>query len=276
LRYKGRVPSETRMSDITLYHNDMSVCSAKVRMAFAEKGVAWQGVHLDLRAGDTQKPDYVALNPNQLVPTLVHDGRVIIESNIICEYIDDAWPAPALRPANAYGRARMRMRMKLLDDWVHGACGTVSLCIAFRQQFLRRSAAELKAYSDRLIDPARRERLKQALELGMDAPAFAPAVQRLARLLADLDAALAETPWLAGDDPSLADIAYAPYMIRFMQIGFADLIEARPRLAAWANRLFERPSYKTGVEAWLNPAALALFADERATASARIRHLLAA
>jgi glutathione S-transferase len=264
------------MSEITLYHNDMSVCSAKVRMAFAEKGVAWQGVHLDLRAGDTQKPGYVALNPNQLVPTLVHDGRVLIESNIICEYIDDAWPEPALRPADAVQRARMRMRMKLLDDWVHGACGTISLCIAFRHQFLRRGAEAVKAYSDRLIDPARRERLKQALELGMDAPAFSPAVQRLAKLIADIDASLAETRWLASDGFSLADIAYAPYMIRFMQVGFADLVEARPRVAAWANRLFERASYKTGIEAWFNPAALQIFAEQRDAASGRVRRILAA
>lgn len=264
------------MSTITLYHNDMSVCSAKVRMAFAEKGVAWQGVHLDLRAGDTQKPDYVALNSNQLVPTLVHDGRAVIELNIICEYIDDAWPEPALRPADAYRRARMRMRMKLLDDWVHGACGTVSLCIAFRHQFLQRAPAEVKAYSDRLIDPARRERLKQALELGMDAPAFAPAVQRLAKLIADIDTALADTRWLASDSFSLADIAYAPYMIRLMQVGFADAVEARPRVAAWANRLFERASYKAGVEAWLNPSALQLFAEQRHAASERVRRILAA
>ena len=264
------------MSQITLYHNDMSVCSAKVRMAFAEKGVGWTGVHLDLRAGDTQTPTYAALNPNQLVPTIVQDGRTIIESNIICEYIDDAWPAPALRPADALGRARMRMRMKLLDDWVHGACGTVSLCIAFRHQFLRRGPVAVKAYADRLIDPARRERLMHALERGMDAPAFAPAIVRLGKLLADIDAALAETRWLAADSFSLADIGYAPYMIRFQQLGFADAIAARPRVADWARRLFERPSYKTGVEAWLNPAALAIFAEQRHAASERIRGLLAA
>ena len=61
-----------------LYHTEMSVCAAKVRMAFAEKGVAWEGKLLNLRAGEAQRPDYVALNPNQEVPTLVHQGRPII------------------------------------------------------------------------------------------------------------------------------------------------------------------------------------------------------
>jgi glutathione S-transferase len=134
----------------------------------------------------------------------------------------------------------------------------------------------VKAYSDRLIDPARRERLKQALELGMEAPAFAPAIVRLGKLIADIDAELAETRWLAADSFSLADIAYAPYMIRFEQIGFADAIAARPRVADWARRLFDRPSYKVGVEQWLNPGALAIFAEQRRSASERIGRLLAA
>ena len=263
------------MAEITLYHNDMSVCSAKVRMAFAEKGVEWTGVHLDLRAGDTQKPAYAVLNPHQLVPTLVHDGKVLTESNIICEYIDDAWPAPPLRPGGAYDRARMRLWMKLLDDWVHGAAGTISLCIAFRHQFLRRGPAEIAAYAGRLIDPMRRERLKQALDLGMDAPAFAPAVRRLARLIADLDTALAENPWLAGADFSLADLAYAPYMIRLYQIGFAEDIDARPRLAAWAHRIFDRPSYKAGVAHWLNPGAVEIIREHHDAARTRIHAILA-
>ncbi|HUZ73915.1 MAG TPA: glutathione S-transferase family protein [Stellaceae bacterium] len=263
------------MADITLYHNDMSVCSAKVRMALAEKDVTWTGVHLDLRAGDTQKPDYAALNPNRLVPTLVRDGRVLIESNIICEYIDDAWPTPPLRPADAYDRARMRLWMKLLDDWVHGATGTISLCIAFRHQFLRRGEAAIEAYMSGLVDPQRRERLKLALAQGMDAPAFAPAIRRLARLLADLDATLAEHPYLAGQDFSLADLAYAPYMIRFMAIGFADDIRARPRLAQWAERLFERPSYRAGVAEWLNPGAVEIMREQHDAARARIRGILA-
>ena len=58
---------------IALYHNDMSVCAQKVRMALAEKQLPWESHHLDLRAGDQQKPEYVKLNPNAVVPTLVHN-----------------------------------------------------------------------------------------------------------------------------------------------------------------------------------------------------------
>jgi glutathione S-transferase len=71
----------------------MSVCAAKVRTALAEKNLKWDGVHLDLRGGDAQQPEYLKLNPNAVVPTLVHDGRPLIESTVICEYIDDHWAA---------------------------------------------------------------------------------------------------------------------------------------------------------------------------------------
>ena len=77
------------MSELFLYHNDMSVCAAKVRMLLDEKQIAWTSIHMNLRAGDTHKPEYVKLNPNRVVPTLVHEGEPIIESNVICEYVQD-------------------------------------------------------------------------------------------------------------------------------------------------------------------------------------------
>ena len=100
---------------ITLYHNDMSVCAQKVRLTLAEKGIEYESRHLNLRAGDQKNPDYLKLNPNGYVPTLVHDDFVVCESTVICEYLDDAFPAPALKPADARGRARMRGFTKFID-----------------------------------------------------------------------------------------------------------------------------------------------------------------
>ena len=64
---------------IELYHASMSVCSEKVRMALAEKGLEFKSHFMNLREGHQQTPDYIKLNPNAVVPTLVHDGNVIIE-----------------------------------------------------------------------------------------------------------------------------------------------------------------------------------------------------
>ena len=119
---------------LELYHNDMSTCAQKVRLALAEKRADWKSHHLDLRARDQQKPDYIKLNPSAVVPTLSHDGAIIVESTVINEYIDDALEGPALRPASASGRARMRLWTKQLDEGLHADTGVLSTSIAFRYQ----------------------------------------------------------------------------------------------------------------------------------------------
>lgn len=259
-----------------LYHNDMSVCGAKVRMALAEKGVDYQGIHLNLRAGDAQQSAYVKLNPNQVVPTLVHDGVVVIESNIICEYIDDAWPAPPLRPSASAARARMRLWMKRLDDGMHAATGIVSTCVAFRYQHLARSTANFEAWLSNMIDPARRERSRVCVEMGMEAPQFAAALRSFDRLFAEFERALQEAPWLAGTQFSLADVAYAPYLARLAHLGLDDMILRRPQVSAWARRLAARPSCATGIVAWFNPAYLAIFAEQRDAARLKAAQFLTA
>ena len=260
---------------LELYHNDMSVCAAKVRMVLAEKGLDWKGHALNLRAGDTLKPEYLRLNPNGVVPTLVHDGRVVIESTVICEYLEDAFPELSLRPRDALARARMRLWTKQIDEGVHAATGTLSTCIAFRHQHLTKTPEELKKYFDAVPLAERRERIQKAVELGMDAPTFAPALRRFDKLLADLDAALSNCEWLAGDGFSLADISYAPYMARLEHLGLDDLITSRPRVGAWKDRLFQRPSYQSAVAAWFNPGYLKIFEEQRDGAREKARRILA-
>ena len=261
---------------LTLYHNDMSVCSAKVRMALAEKALTWQGVHLDLRAGDSQKPEYVKLNPNQVVPTLLHDGAVIIESNVICEYLDDAFPETPLRPADAIGRARMRLWTRQLDEGLHAATGTISACIAFRHQHLARRPEDRQAWLNNMVDPARRERSRNAIELGTASPDFAPAVMRFEKLLDDMEKTLAADRWLAGETCSLADIAYAPYLVRLQHLGFGDRLAVRHNTAKWAARLLARPAFQEGVGRWLNPKYLALFDAHRDSARRDINRIAVA
>jgi glutathione S-transferase len=91
-----------------LYHGTTSVCAIKVRLTIAEKALPWRGEVLWLQRGDQYRPDYLRLNPNAVVPTLVHDGKVIIESKLIMEYLDETFSDIPLMPSDSYARSQVR------------------------------------------------------------------------------------------------------------------------------------------------------------------------
>src|SRR5262245_21465311 len=88
------------LAGLHLYHYAMSNCSQKVRMVLAEKRLGWMSHHLDLMKGEQATEAYRQINPNGVVPTLVHDGAIVIESSDIMEYLDDHFPDPPLRPTD--------------------------------------------------------------------------------------------------------------------------------------------------------------------------------
>lgn len=91
----------------TLYHAHHSTCSQKVRLTLAEKGLEYESKLVDLANKGQLDPDYLKLNPNGVVPTLLHDGKPVIDSSVICEYLDEVCPQPPLLGADALARARV-------------------------------------------------------------------------------------------------------------------------------------------------------------------------
>ncbi len=127
---------------LALYHNDMSLCSQKVRVCLAEKRLEWKDRHIVLRSGEHQKEWYRKLNRRAVVPTLIDDQHVIPESNVILEYLEDRFPEPRLRPEDPYGRAIVRLWIKQLDEDIHDASAAIlSFGIAFRHQYLSKGRA---------------------------------------------------------------------------------------------------------------------------------------
>jgi glutathione S-transferase len=255
---------------LTLYHNDMSVCAQKVRLALAEKGLAYEARHLNLRAGDQNEPAYLKLNPKGVVPTLVHDGTVVTESIVINEYLDDAFPAPPLKPADAAGRARMRWWTKHIDDGIFAATGTVSMSIAFHHQYRPEVVEELT----RLRGPAYRQRFEN-LRKGVDNPAFPDAIKRLYKMVGDMNAALETGPWLVGQGFTLADIAHAPYVTRLDHLKFFGMVDRHPRVADWYERLRGRATYQSALAAQFNAKYLPLMDEKGSEAWPRVAALLA-
>jgi glutathione S-transferase len=244
-----------------LYHNDMSVCAQKVRLVLREKGLTPVEHHLNLRTGDQFKPDYAKLNPNGVVPTLVVDGRPIIESTLICEFLDEAYPQSPLRPEDLITRAEMRRWAWLPDMGLHAACGAVSFGIAFREQLLKLSKEEIEANIEETPDPARKERKRQTVELGADAPVVKSAAKTYDAALARMEDALSDNrPWLTGDSYTLADVAMTPYVVRVDQLKLTPFFDGRTRLSAWLERVQERPNY-SAIRDYLNPSYLTLMAE---------------
>ena len=122
---------------IELYHHGSSVCAAKVRLVLAEKGREWQGHYIDILKGDQFSPEYIKLNPKAVVPTLVHDGAPILEFTVICEYLDEVFPDPPLKPNNARDRAEMRLWTKAVDELLHPMCAEITFSASHRHTVAR-------------------------------------------------------------------------------------------------------------------------------------------
>jgi glutathione S-transferase len=246
---------------LELHHNAFSSCSQKVRLVLAEKRLDFVSHPIDLISGEQHRPDYVKLNPNHVVPTLVHDGRVLIESSLINEYLEDVFPDPALRPADAAGRHSLRLWVKRIDEQVHPAAGVLTYAIGTRSAFLAQPPDVREVAISAIPDPARRAARRSVVEHGVAAPEFAGALERFVELIDAMEASLAPGGWLSGAGFGLADAAALPYVLRLDHLAMTPLLAkpARPRVADWYARMRARPSFATAVAQWLPDPILQLF-----------------
>jgi glutathione S-transferase len=243
---------------LTLYHNDMSLCAQKVRICLAEKRLEWESRHLVLRAAEHQQAWYRKLNSRAVVPTLVDGDKIVPESNVILEYLEETHPEPALAPKDPYCRAKMRLWTKQLDEDVHDASAAIlSFAIAFRHQYLDRGEIGRKML-EAIPNIFKRERRRDVIENGIGSKHFVIAVERMVQLLDDMEEALGAHGWLAGHDYSLADTALSPYLARLEHLDILGMIGERHRVAAWYRRCKARPSFHDAIVRWENADYLAL------------------
>ena len=259
---------------LALYHNDMSLCAQKVRVCLAEKGLEWESRHLVLRAGEHQAPWYLKLNRRAVVPTLIDGEKVVPESNVILEYLDEAYPEPALAPKTAYGRAMMRLWTKQLDEDIHDASAAIlSFGIAFRHQYLERGELGKKML-EQIPNLFKRERRRDVIEKGTGSQHFVIAAQRMMQLLNEMEEALSDHEWLVSDGYSLADVAFTPYLARLEHLDILKMIGDRQRVAAWYRRCKQRPSFAEAIGKWENPDYLSLMRRRGAEAWPQVEDIV--
>ena len=119
---------------IKIYHSGSSVCSQKVRLALAEKGLAWESMDIDMTRGEQFAPDYLALNPEGVVPTLVdEDGFVVRESSVIIDYLDQLSPDNLLMPPDKKAQTTTRLWLIRTIE-IHAAINALTFATIIREQ----------------------------------------------------------------------------------------------------------------------------------------------
>jgi glutathione S-transferase len=234
---------------VTLYHWWGSTCSRKARTTLAEKGVAWDSVHIDLHNFENWDPWYVKIHPNGVVPAMEHDGRIVIESNAILEYIDETFEGPPLRPDDTWQRANMRVWMDKSEHVLHKNMHLIS----HNNHHAHRWGEYAEKHGrDALMEKVRSQpdlqrrfdEIKNADGIAADVVDFA--VKRVIDQLTMLESDLTKYEWICGERFSLADISVLPFVDRFQANGYGDETSAskRPRVADWFERCMQRPGVK--------------------------------
>ncbi len=239
------------MSKLVLYDFGNSVCCQKVRITLRAKGLEWDAIRVDLFTAEQYDPKYLKLNPKGVVPTLVHDGKPVIESTLICEYIDETFrQSPKLIPADPWQQARMRLWSKMVDEGLFDGVTELSFSAMFRER-MRNMPEEIRQKRFRNVgDPRRTDRFKSTYEFGVQSPFVVHAVAAYERAFKLLENSLAETggPWIQGADPTLADINLMPFAARLDYLGLIDLwTDDRPRAQKWWTHAQAWPFFKSGL-----------------------------
>lgn len=243
---------------LELYHATNSVCAQKVRLSLAEKRIEVQE-HLMKLDGDQYNPDYLRLNPNGVVPTLVHDGHAVTESTIILYYLDDVFPQTPLMPTDPRGRAQVRLANKMVDDYVHNACIVLTFAIAFRPALLKMSPEEREARFASTPIRNRAEYKRDVIKNGLDSEFVGGALQDMAKFLKSIDRSLKNGRYIVGDTYSNADAAAIPYVLRLELLGLYRLWSQYPAVADWWTRVRARESTQTAIFARMTEANWAPF-----------------
>jgi glutathione S-transferase len=228
---------------LELFHAHNSTCSQKVRLCLAEKGIRdWISRPVDISKRENLWPEYLAINPNGVVPAFRHDGRSIIESAVMCEYLDEIFPRePRLVPSSPVERAHMRAWLRYIDEVPSMAIRVPSFQRVLISRFKSMTDAEFKSFAD--ANPLRRSFFLKMGPNGFPKHEYDIAIEQLVRALQRVDAALSKSSFLCGEIYTVADACMTPIVVRLEDLGMEGLMTRRPHLQNWYQRMQARPSF---------------------------------
>ena len=260
---------------IHLYHFPLSLDSQKVRHCLEELGVQWQSHPILLSAHQQFSPSYVRINSRCVVPTLVIDGKVTTDTINILKLL-----------ADRFGTANQcfetsEAETQIVNDWVDKAAGLFIEALTYgrvegvKKPFPLGNATDSgRSHQDKVDllsglietyknDPTlkaayeKKRAVIEATKEAMVAPGQMSAIvdatraelEGLAHQLAS--GQFADGGWLASDAFSLADVQWGAVLYRLQWVGLQPLLwEENSIVSAYAEKLFARPSFQTGVVQW--------------------------
>lgn len=239
------------MSELVLYDGAGVPSPRRVKICLLEKGLPFRIRWMNLGLMDQKAPDYLKLNPTGMVPTLVHDGKAIYESNVINEYIDATFPNPPLVPKDAYGQARMRMWFAFENDFAKPFRDAVYETMG--KQRLQGTGITPEKLREEISKRTRNEAYirfaTKVLTTPKDEALIGERQLVLMEKMALMEDQLADgRPWLCGDEFTLADIALAPRVDMFPVVGVPDLYARFPHIGRFMARMKARPSWEISGE----------------------------
>lgn len=246
---------------LKLYHTRASVCTIKVRLGLAEKGLEWESHLLNFKKGEQFDPEYLKLNPNAVVPTLIHDNFIVIESSIILEYLDSLSDQNILMPEDLQAQTLARIwLLRCLD--IHAAINTMTFSTIGRERFLAAATPEkIEASIAQMPSPLAAAKRRDLLENGINSAHCQGAFYTLKNTLDDMSALLENGDWLTGSSYGIVDTAVLSYIDRLERLGMDDLwVDRTPKIGEWLKRSQARASYS---------AAMDPFVDQKESESTR-------
>jgi glutathione S-transferase len=235
------------MSELILYDGAGTPSPRRVKICLLEKGLPFKIKWMNLGLMDQKASDYLKLNPTGLVPTLLHDGKAIYESNVINEYVDAVFPNPPLVPKDAYGQARMRMWFAFENDFAKPFRDAVYETMG--KQRLQSTGISPDKLREEISKRTRNEAYIRFATKVLTTPKDEGVVQDRQLLLMEKMAQMEDQlcdgrPWLCGDQFTLADIALAPRVDMFPVVDVPDLYARFPHIGKFMERMKARPSWE--------------------------------
>jgi glutathione S-transferase len=227
---------------LEVYHAEPGANSLKVLLALKEKGVAFDSCYVALNRFEQHEEWFKKINPNGQVPVIVHDGNVINESTVINEYVDAVFDGPALRPADEFGKARMRIWTKFVDEYFCPALSYLAWNWMIKSMVKDMDPAEFEAKLERIPLKEQRDKWRITAREGYAQDRLDEWHRQVLTSITRIDTALSDgRDYLLGDQFTLADIAcYA--MAQPMEMGYSEFMNdtASPHMMAWHRRMGAR------------------------------------